>query len=208
MYDQIVANLRESYNRMAAEREKWEVDDWKIVERQHFLTVLQKQTHLHEPRHLLEIGAGTGKDSRFFQENGLEIVCTDLSPEMVELCRSKGLNAYVMDFLHLNFPDASFEAVYALNCLLHVPKCDLPAILQTIRRLLKPGGLFYMGVHGGEDFEGTLPTDNYLPKRFFSFYSDEHIQQVVAEVFEIVYFKPVTVPGEIKRHFQSMILKS
>jgi SAM-dependent methyltransferase len=33
---------------------------------------------------LLELGAGTGQDSLFFQENGLAVVATDLSPRMVE----------------------------------------------------------------------------------------------------------------------------
>lgn len=208
MYEQNLTDLRDAYNRMAAEREKFELDGWKIVERQHFLSVLQKRLPQHEPMYLLEIGAGTGKDSQFFQDNGLKVICTDLSPAMVELCHAKELNAYLMDFFHLAFPDASFDAIYAMNCLLHAPKQDLPMVLQTLRRLLKPDGLFFMGVWGGGDFEGTLLTDNYIPKRFFSFYTDEHLLQVVSHAFEVVYFKPVAVPRETGRHFQSLILKA
>lgn len=208
MDDPILADLREAYNRMAVEREKFDVADWKRTERQHFLNTLQQQADLHHSLHLLEIGAGTGKDGQFFQENGLDVICTDLSPAMVALCRTKGLKAHLMDFLHLDFPEASFDALYAMNCLLHVAKRELPTVLQALRRLLKPGGLFFMGVHGGSDFEGILPTDDYIPKRFFSFYTDEHIQQVVADTFEVVYFKPVTIPWESERHFQSLILKA
>lgn len=208
MYRQILDSLRESYNRTAAAREKTTVDAFKIAERQHFLEVLQNQSDRLDILSLLEIGAGTGKDGRFFQEHGLEVVCTDLSPEMVALCRSKGLNAHEMDFLHLAFPNASFDAIYALNCLLHVPKQDLPAVLQKIRSLLKPAGLFFMGVHGGHDFEGIRLTDEYVPKRFFAFYTDEGIQQVVSSVFEVLYFKSIPLPWDNERHFQSMILKA
>ncbi len=208
MYDQNLNSLRESYNRMAAEREKADVAAFKIAERQHFLETLQDQPQRPEKLNLLEIGAGTGKDSLFFKEHGWEVICTDLSPEMVTLCRSKGLTAHAMDFLHLAFPDASFDAIYALNCLLHVPKQDLSTVLQAIRRLLIPGGLFFMGMHGGHDFEGILLTDEYVPKRFFSFYTDEGIKQVVSTVFEVVYFKPIVIPWETERHFQSMILKA
>jgi SAM-dependent methyltransferase len=74
----------------------------------------------------LEIGAGTGNDGLYFQNNGLDVTCTDLSPDMVNLCREKGLKAYVMDFLSLDFPPGSFDAIYALNCLLHVPTRELP----------------------------------------------------------------------------------
>src|SRR5436305_11462127 len=125
MYDEITESLRVSYDRNVEERDRTPIAPWKLEERGKFLQLLQagaKNT-------LLEIGAGPGKDSLYFQENGLQVVSTDLSPEMVKRCREKGLTAYVMDFLHLTFPPASFDAVYALNCLLHVPKTDLPRVL-------------------------------------------------------------------------------
>ena len=128
---------------------------------------------------------------------------------MVALCRAKGLSAHVMDFLSLDFPEESFDAVYALNCLLHVPKTDLGGVLEKIQRLLKPNGLFYMGVYGNENFEGVWPLDDYVPKRFFSFHTDEGIQKIVSGYFESVYFKAVPLDhvDHDERHFQSMILR-
>ena len=202
MYNDVIARLRESYNRNASERNQYSIEDWKVEERQHFLSLLQQEGK----ERLLEIGAGPGRDSQFFHNNELDVTCTDLSSEMVALCRAKGLNAYVMDFLSLDFPAESFEAVYALNCLLHVPKKDLGRVLETIKRLMKPDGLFYMGVYGKEDFEGVWELDEYVPKRFFSFYTDEVIQKVVSDYFEVVYFKAVPLEDD-ERHFQSMILR-
>jgi SAM-dependent methyltransferase len=203
MYQRIIADLRESYNRNAPDREQSGISDWKVEERQAFLSLLQQE----EKRRLLEIGAGPGRDSKFFQDHSLEVICTDLSPEMVGHCRAKGLTAYTMDFLNLDFPATSFDAVYALNCLLHVPKADFKVVMETIRRLLKPGGLFYLGVYGGHDFEGILPLDTCIPKRFSSFYTDEHLQRAISPHFEILSFKTIPVEGETERHFQSMTLK-
>ena len=204
MYDHITAWLRQSYNSVQAkERDQRKIADWKIAERQHFLTVLQqggKQT-------LLEVGAGTGKDSKFFQDAGLHVIATDLSPAMVELCRQKGLTAYVMDFLGLDFPESSFDAIYSLNSLLHVPTESLPQVLTKLRSLLKPNGLFYLGVYGGEEREGAAPEDQHEPKRFFSYHTDEYMQQVVSQFFEIVHFKPIAVEEGTRFHFQSMILR-
>lgn len=204
MYDHITAWLRQSYNTIQAkERDQRKIAEWKIAERQHFLTLLQQ-----EGKHiLLEVGAGTGKDSKFFQDAGLHVIVTDLSPAMVELCRQKGLTAYVMDFLGLDFSESSFDAIYALNCLLHVPAENLPQVLAKLRSLLKPGGLFYLGVYGGEEREGAAPEDQHEPKRFFSYHTDEYIQQVVSQFFEIVYFKPIAVEEGTRFHFQSMILR-
>ena len=91
----------------------------------------------------------------------------------MEACRQKGLKAFERDFLHLGFPPASFDAVYAINCLLHVPKRELPAVLAAIRLVLKPGGLFFLGLWGGVDSEHIWEGDTYEPKRFFSLYTDD-----------------------------------
>ncbi|AZR72108.1 hypothetical protein BBF96_01085 [Anoxybacter fermentans] len=201
MDQELKASLIETYDRHAKERDKSEIEPWKAEERDYFLNLLKKE----QKKFLLEIGAGPGRDSKFFKDNGLEVIAIDISTEMVKLCKKKGLKAYVMDFYNLKFYPETFDAVWALNCLLHVPKKNLPKVLEGIRNVLKPNGLFYMGVYGGPDSEGVWEDDHYWPQRFFVFYTDEHIQEVVQEYFELVYFKTIPTGGEI--HFQSLILR-
>ncbi|MCA0453759.1 MAG: class I SAM-dependent methyltransferase [Chloroflexi bacterium] len=203
MYEDVIQTLRQAYDRYAAERDQHGIESWKVAERQQFLELLQAAGK----ERLLEIGAGPGRDSKFFQDHGLKVTCTDLSPEMVDLCRAKGLDAHVMDFLHLDFPDKSFDAVYALNCLLHVPKGDLAKVLANIERLLKPNGLFFMGVYGGHEFDGIWPLDHYEPKRYFAFYTDEQIKAIVSDYFDVIYFKSIELEDGNEHHFQSMILR-
>ncbi len=202
-YQQALENLRAAYNDASArERDGLAKEDWKIVERQNFLDLLRQE----HKQTLLEIGAGTGTDGLFFQNNGLRVICTDLSPAMVTLCREKGLEAYVMDFLHLDFPPTSFDALYALNCLLHVPTKDLPAVLQKLRDLLRPGGLFFLGVYGGSEEEGIHTEDWHNPHRFFAHHTDDFMREITGRFFEIVSFKTIAL-GENRWHFQSMILR-
>ena len=203
-YQQVIANLRKSYNREQAEqRDQSEKEAWKITERQQFLALLQKEGK----RNLLEIGAGTGTDSLFFQENGLDVISTDLSPDMVNLCREKGLKAYVMDFLNLDFPAGSFDAIYALNCLLHVPTHDLLAVLQKFRTLLCPDGLFFLCVYGGIEQEGIYEDDWHDPPRFFAHHTDEFMLHTTATFFDLVSFKAIPLQDN-KWHVQSMILRA
>jgi SAM-dependent methyltransferase len=203
MYDQIKNDLRTAYNQSAEERSQRAKSTWKLEARQAFLERLQGEGK----KTLLEIGAGPGIDGKFFQDNGLTVTCTDLSPEMVRLCREKGLDAHVMDFLNLDFPDAHFEAVFALNCLLHVPKPDLPRVLESVRRVLKPGGLMFMSVYGGIEEEGVWPDDNHEPKRFFAFYTDEKIQAIVSRYFDLEQFTAVDNETENGLHSQILILR-
>ncbi|MFS0673510.1 class I SAM-dependent methyltransferase [Ornithinibacillus sp. 179-J 7C1 HS] len=200
--------ITESYNKKAVERNANDIQDWKVKEREVFLHYI----HNENCSSLLEIGAGPGKDSLYFKENGLDTFSIDISPEMIKLCKDKGLNASVMSFYNLDFPDHHFDSIWALNCLLHVPKEDMKKVLSEIKRVLKPSGLFYLGVYGGENSEGIWEDDHYSPKRFFSFYEDDSLKELLSESFHIEYFKVVPkeiVGGNVHFHsFQSVILRN
>jgi SAM-dependent methyltransferase len=197
------ANLIKAYNQQAEQRNKSDIEDWKVTERAQFLSLLQKESK----QMLLEIGAGHGRDSLFFKEKGLDVTSIDISPAMVDLCRQKGITAQVLDVVDLNFERNSFDAVYALNSFLHLPKSDFPPALKNVRAVLRPGGLFYLGLYGGFDFEGIWEDDFYSPKRFFSFHTDEGLKKILADVFDIIYFRNIPF-GENRRPFQSVILRN
>src|SRR5712691_10870796 len=68
MNNELRSNLRESFNRKAQDRDRAIMQAWKVEERLSFLLLLQQHT-----RTLLELGAGTGKDGKLFQDHGLEV---------------------------------------------------------------------------------------------------------------------------------------
>jgi SAM-dependent methyltransferase len=196
------AILIDSYNRHAQERDGHGIESWKMKERANFLELL-KQEHKGS---LLEIGAGPGKDSKFFRDSGLDVTCIDLSPEMIKLCKQKGLVAHQMDMTDLKFTPDSFDAVYALNSFLHISEAEFLIALENVRNVLKPTGLFYLGVYGGYEFEGIWEKDTYEPKRFFSLRTDEHIRQLTAQYFELLSFKRIEIEHN-DSHFQSLTLR-
>jgi SAM-dependent methyltransferase len=202
--DTLVDRLRESYDHGAAGRDGHAKQGWKVTERAAYHDLLKAQG----AQRLLEIGTGTGQDSVFFKEQGLEVVAVDLSPAMVERCRAKGVDARVMDLRRLDFPPASFDAVYALNCLLHVPNAELPEVLAGIRTVMRPGGLFFLGVYGGgtESKEGVAETDTHRPPRFFSWRTDEQIVAFARASFHLQDFHVAgAADGD---HCQILILRA
>ncbi|WP_155370104.1 class I SAM-dependent methyltransferase [Catellatospora vulcania] len=199
-YSDVLAGLRQAYDGGAAERDTFDKEPWKVAERAEFEARLRAEGR----RRLLEIGAGTGQDSRHFMDAGYEVVAVDLSPEMVARCRAKGVDARVAHFLDLGLPAESVDAVYAMNCLLHVPDADLAEVLDGIRRVLVPGGLCYVGVWGGHHREGVLDTDQHEPKRFFAWRTDEVLLAYARRFFEVEDFHVVPV-GEFR--FQSLTMR-
>lgn len=202
-YDDVTRDLQRTYDSVVDQRARSQVEPWKQAERTAFLMLL----HREDRRSLLEVGAGTGAHGRFFADAGLDVVCTDLSAAMVEHCRSIGLTAYQQDFLRLDL-DRTFDAAFAMNCLLHVPREDLAAALSTIRSTLAAGGVFYLGQYGGIVRDGEWEGDSYEPKRYFSFLTDDELLAQARARFDVESFAAVDVGFNDGTHFQSLVLRA
>ena len=203
-YATIKERLRRAYDAQAANRALMDDQLWKQSERERFAVSLRAAGLIR----ILEVGAGHGVSGRYFASEGFDVTCTDLSPEMVEECRRAGLKAEVMDFSDLAFPSGSFDAVFGMNCLLHVPRAELAVVLRSIRRVLRPRGLFYWGQHSlGESFEGIYDEDSYEPKRFFAFLTDDEVVAAAGEEFQIIDFRRIEL-GDDGRGYQALTLQT
>ncbi len=86
----------------------------------------------------------------------------------------------------MTFGDNSFDSVYTMNCLLHVPVKNLLDVLCEIRRVIKPGGMMFAGNYGG-NHEGNSKFNDQKYGRFFSLRPyDEYLKLFDAAGFEIV----------------------
>ncbi len=202
-YEVITEQLQRIYDHAVDRRASTPLEPWKVPERAAFLEILVREGR----RSLLEIGAGTGLHGRFFADAGLDVVCTDLSAAMIEHCRAQGLVAVQQDFLHLDL-GRRFDAVFAMNCLLHVPREDLPAALASIRSTLAAGGAFFLGQYGGIDHDGVFADDSYEPHRYFSFLEDDALLALVGEHFAVESFRAVDINSGDGSHFQSLVLRA
>ncbi|MDB9528817.1 class I SAM-dependent methyltransferase [Oscillatoria sp. CS-180] len=95
-------------------------------------------------KRLLDLGCGAGENSVYFARRGANCVASDISPGMVEtalkLANRYGvkIDGKVINAMDIDFPENSFDIVYAANILHHV---DPKRTLQEIHRVLVPGGI-------------------------------------------------------------------
>jgi malonyl-CoA O-methyltransferase len=103
---------------------------------------------------ILEIGCGTGLLTREIRTlwPSARLIATDLSADMLQVARQKGLDAELMtmDGEAPAFEGPSFDLI--LSSLTFQWFADLPAALARLHDLLKPSGALYFSSMGAESF--------------------------------------------------------
>lgn len=104
-----------------------------------------------EPRNVLEIGPGDGVFAeRVTRATGADVVAVDISPRMVDLTRSRGIDARLGDVEALRFADACFDCVVA-NWVLYLA-ADVDRALREVARVIRPGGRLVAGTVAEDTF--------------------------------------------------------
>jgi len=93
------------------------------------------------PARILEVGPGMGGFMRLAAEEGYDVHGLELSAFAVEQLRATGLNVMQGVLPRAEIPDHSMDVVVAIEVIEHLP--DPMAFFRDVRRILKPGGLFY-----------------------------------------------------------------
>ncbi len=197
-----LSTMAASYDAYASDREEAGEPDWRDDIRDDFVS------RLPAGRRVLEIGAGVGFTSKWFLDQGIDIVATDLSPANIELCRAKGVPAEVRDMADLGFADRSFAGVWAASCLMHVPTAELGSVFAEVNRVLVDGGLFWAGTWGGPTSEGIWADDWYEPKRFYSIRDDDLMRSLYESHFEVLSFSSFSPMTDSDWHYQSALLRA
>jgi SAM-dependent methyltransferase len=158
-YDEIKDVLRRAYDRDVAHRNARMPERW----RTNLVDQLAIDLRERGLKRVIELGAGTGQLTQHLRDQGFEVLGTDLSPDSVAAMRGRGLPADVVDFSALPYDDATFDAVFAMNSLLHVPKDRLHDVMRGVRRILRRGDLALIVVWGGRQVDGSIDHDWLQP---------------------------------------------
>jgi SAM-dependent methyltransferase len=97
---------------------------------------------LTEGTHALEVGCGSGLFTEMFAARGARLLAVDISPDLLEYARRRGLPAGRVEFREVEFErcalDGPFDAVIGSSVLHHL---EQPAALGRMFDLLRPGGV-------------------------------------------------------------------
>ena len=118
---------------------------------------------------VLDLGCGAGVPMTQALAAGRNVTGVDISARQIELARAAVPDATFIhaDMTALDLARASLDAVVAFYSLTHVPRADLPELLDAIHGWLRPGGLFIASM-GAQDSPDTVEGDWLGAPMFFS----------------------------------------
>ncbi len=181
---------KDTYNRIAEDWHKDHLnDEWWTLGTDRFIELLGPGARV------LDVGCAGGVKSEYLRAHRLDVVGIDLSEKMIDIARREypGIEFHAMDLSEAwRLPDM-FDGIFMQAVLLHVPKKDAHARIESLAKNLKDGGYFYIAVKAmrADGIGEEVKTENdygYEYQRFFSYYSSEEIQKYFEELgFKIVH---------------------
>jgi ubiquinone/menaquinone biosynthesis C-methylase UbiE len=148
---------------------------------------------------ILDCGCGPGMDSERFSQLGYKVTAIDLSDRFVKLTKKRVPSAAVqkMDMRNLDFPQASFDGVWASFSLLHIRASEIQKTLLGFRTVLDERGLLFAALHRGPKTEWVKTTISGMER---DTYVQEWLQTDIEAIvrgagFEIIGSRPFEREG-------------
>lgn len=125
---------------------------------------------------ILDVGCGPGQYTKYFQNKNHIAVGIDLSANMLRQAKRTFQTGFFcrMDMWKIGFPAGSFDALWVCASFPHVPQNEVERVLTEFRRIIKKGGVLFLGIILGEApvrIESEQEMGDYNRKgRFFQWY--------------------------------------
>ena len=121
---------------------------------------------------ILDLGCGSGRDTKYFLERGYEVDAIDGSKELCALASEyTGIPVKCQLFQELD-ETRKYDGIWACSSLLHLSLGELDEVLYRIEKALKPQGILYMSFKYGV-FEGERNG------RYFLDFTEEKLEQLL-----------------------------
>ena len=130
---------------------------------------------LHKESLILDFGCGSGRDTKYFMEQGHTVEAIDASIELCKLASAyTGIEVKNMFFQDLQEVD-KYDAIWACSSILHLQYAELVEVMKKMSVALKEKGLIYTSFKYGT-YEGMRNG------RYFIDMTEESLEKLLEEV--------------------------
>lgn len=115
------------------------VDAWRI-----FLSYVPQKGHI------LDAGCGSGRDSKYFLEQGYQVTSMDISENMAQLAESYIQQKVSVGAFEDIVEESTYYAIWCYASLLHVRPEALDSVFVKLKKALKHKGILFMCFKHGD----------------------------------------------------------
>ena len=146
--------------------------------------------HLPEGGRILDLGCGSGRDSKAFLTAGYQVTAVDGSVELCHIASEFIGQRVICSTFQDYVPDEVFDGIWACASLLHIPSEELSAIIAKLAGSLCRGGCFYVSFKYG-DFRGMRNG------RFFQDMTEASLRELLKDIPELEVIS-VKIAGDVR----------
>lgn len=151
---------------------------------------------------ILDLGCGSGRDSKRFLTLGYDVTSVDGSPELAALASSYiGKPVVLADYADFH-PGTTFDGIWAHASLVHLRKEEMLSMLERVSFWLKEGGALALSVRYG-DFEG------FRDGRYYTYWTEESLSCALegTKLKKVAVYLTEDVRPGVENTWLNMILK-
>jgi ubiquinone/menaquinone biosynthesis C-methylase UbiE len=143
-----------------------------------FVKLVPKQSRI------LDIGCGTGDDTKFLLRKGFKVTSIDSSKEMLSIAKKKIPNHKFLlkDMRKISYPAESFQGIVSAFSLQHTTKKEAAGLVKKLGVFLKKGGVFYLALQEGEGKKKR--TVKWNPEKEITFWVNMYTFQEIKKLLE------------------------
>ncbi|WP_156839688.1 class I SAM-dependent methyltransferase [Novosphingobium aquimarinum] len=116
--------------------------------------VVERLTRFRQTGRVLDIAAGAGRFLEHFRTAGFSCHATEFSPEMCAYLEAKGFKTYAGGLSPDGAPENAFDVIVFTEVIEHTNRTR--EALNTIHRLLRPGGAVYITTPNFDSLERRI----------------------------------------------------
>lgn len=140
---------------------------------------------------MLEIGCGPGNITKYLlsKRPDLNILATDISPNMIELAKRNNPSARVavMDCRHIDQINTTFDAVICGFCIPYLSPVDCHKLIYDTSNILNRNGLLYVSFVEGDPEKSGFQHGVTGDRTYFYFYDLDKLKLILnTHNFEII----------------------
>lgn len=133
---------------------------------------------------VFEIGSGEGKNAKFMQDLGFNVIASDTADDFIEATRKLGVNTIQFDALEDDFSE-KYSGMFCWRVFVHFTKEDAKKIIQKAYNALEDNGIFIFNAINREtknvdnewvDFEGEY---HMGVERYYNYFSEEDFNDII-----------------------------